>query len=416
MNRDERNDMGYIDREREAKLLRKKKRKKARIIKRVIIGVEVFVSVILLLLIILLKMPNAKSTLINAPFGKFFLKFLISEESVNNVIDTTFNDDDVKQNEELNTDVMDEYINLLLFGVDSRDDALDSITHSDSMILISINKTTSEVKMVSLYRDTFLRIMYNDGSSTYRKLNYSYFVGGPVCTINTINMNYDLNITDYATVNFAGLADIIDALGGVDVLLTQSEMYYTNIYLEETMKVTGRTTNYLTTYSTNGEKIHLDGLQAVAYCRIRYTKYYGEDGTEANNDMGRTCRQRNVISKLIAKAKTAGTDALLEIANAMFESQSETKTFITSLTYDEIIDLIPILIKCSFYNDAEKSGFPYEYGFDTINYESMVTAEDLVTNVKALHEYLYGETDYEPTSTVKRISEILDLIAGEETD
>ncbi len=389
----------------------KKNKKLVGFFKWCVFALEILVTIVMITGIVLLVTPNAKAKLIASPFGKYFAYFLIDEDDYNeNVHDNNFNKDNVQVNPELNTEKMKGYTTIALFGIDARGSEFDKVTHSDSIIVVSINNETGEIKMVSLYRDTYLRITKPDGTGSYNKLNNAYYVGGPEAAINTINTNFDLNITDYAVINFSGLADVIDLLGGIEVNLTKKEMWYVNGYLTETRKITGKDAPDLTKW---GENIHLTGLQAVAYCRIRYTAFIDENGESINNDYGRTARQRNVIKKLVDKAKTAGADQLLNMIDIVFKGQSTEKTFSTSLSYETIVNMVPTLLEFSLVQEEGKSGFPYSLGNETINGGSMVIPRTLSYNVSKLHEYLYGDDDYVPTNTVQHISDTIEAISGQ---
>jgi len=371
---------------------------------------EIFVTIIMITGIVLLVMPNAKMKLLSSPFGKHFASYIIDKDSYEeNVHDETFKKDEVETNDELDISKFEEYTTIALFGIDARGSEFDNITHSDSIMVVSINNKTGEIKMVSLYRDTLSRIIRNNGAVVYDKLTNAYYLGGPQAAINTINTSLDLNITDYAVINFSGLADVIDLLGGIEVNLTKKEMQYVNGYLVETRKITGKKAPDLTQY---GDNIHLTGLQAVAYCRIRYTTFYDEEGNAINNDYGRTARQRSVIKKLVDKAKAAGAEQLLSIVDIVFKGQAEEKTFATSLSYEEIIEMIPHLVNFSLIQEQGKTGFPYSLDTKTIHGGSMVIPTDLAYNVTKLHEYLYGDEDYVPTTKVQQISDTIAAISG----
>ncbi|MFR1945208.1 MAG: LCP family protein [Faecalimonas umbilicata] len=133
-------------------------------------------------------------------------------------------------------DLGDGYTNLALFGLDSRDGELGEGVRSDSIIIASLNNKTKEIKMVSLYRDTLLEL--EDGS--LNKANSAYAFGGPEEAVAMINKNLDLNIEDYIAVNFNALVDVIDALGGMDVTLSDAEVVHMNNYCVETSEVTGK--------------------------------------------------------------------------------------------------------------------------------------------------------------------------------
>lgn len=179
------------------------------------------------------------------------------------------------------------YWTIAVFGVDARDNAIERGTNSDVNIICNINLETGEIKLVSLFRDTYLNIS-KDGS--YNKFNQAYFVGGPEQAMAALNRNLDLNITDYMTFNWKAVADAINILGGVDVELSKAEFYYINSFITETVKATGVGSTQLKHAGMN----HLDGVQAVAYGRLRLM----------DTDFARTERQRKVIKLAFEKAKT----------------------------------------------------------------------------------------------------------------
>lgn len=340
------------------------------------------------------------------PIVRYYLDKTAKKDYEENVQDKDYNEDKVVINEGLNEEI-ETYRNIALFGIDSRGDEFDDSAHSDTIIIVSINNKTGEVKMASLYRDTMLKVVDEDGDVTYTKCNSAFFKGGPECAVNMLNTNLDLNITDYAVVNFNGLANIIDALGGIEVNLTYDEMFYVNGYLTETRLITGMDAPDLTTY---GENIHLSGLQATAYCRIRYTSFYDEDGTKYSNDMGRTARQRSVIKKVVEKAKNAGLSQVLAVAQSILNyNTAEDKIIGTSLSFDEIMDLIPTMLEFTL---TESQGFPFTLDTPTINGASMVVAEGLSYNVSKLHEFLFDEEDYVPSDQVMEISDYLENYTG----
>ncbi len=180
---------------------------------------------------------------------------------------------EVKEREE--TTKMKGYRNIALFGVDSTTGALAKNTRSDTIMIASINQDTGECKLVSVYRDTYLNL----SNDTYNKCNSAYAKGGPEMAISMLNMNLDMNITDFVTVGFAGLADTIDALGGVMIDVDEAEINHLNSYQFTMAKDMKREYKELT--QTGYQR--LTGLQATAYCRIRYT---------AGDDFKRTERQR----------------------------------------------------------------------------------------------------------------------------
>lgn len=321
------------------------------------------------------------------------------EDYDKNVKDSDFDESKIVVNE--NVKKLTGYTNIALFGIDARYDEFDKNTNSDSIIVVNINNDSGEVRLISVYRDTMLKIRTKDGDSVYSKANEAFFRGGAEGAITMLNTNLDLDIQDYVTVNFSGLTEIIDALGGIDVTITEDERFYINGYLVETRKVTGMDAPDVNESGT----VHLSGLQATAYCRIRYTSYFDEEGNEYKDDLGRTARQRAVLSKLVDKAKAAGSDKIIKIAKRILNSNTKDKTFVkTSMDFDEIMDLIPLMIDFTL---TDTVGFPYTLAMPTIDGKSFIVAEGLSYNVSKLHEFMYGEPGYKVSPSVRKINDYL---------
>jgi LCP family protein required for cell wall assembly len=347
-------------------------------------------------------------TFSKSAFVRMYLSNTVEQEYEEKVQDTNFNKENITTNKEVSEQI-ETYRNIALFGIDSRDETFDKSVHSDTIIVVSINNKTGEVKMASVYRDTMLKMSDRDGDDTYTKANAAFFMGGAENAINMLNVNLDLNITDYAVVNFTGLTKIIDALGGIDVNITPQEKFYINGYLVETREITGLDAPDV----TESGYVHLSGLQATAYCRIRYVTFTDDDGTEYNNDMGRTARQRSVIKKLVAKAKLAGASEVMAVANEILNYGTEAEKIITtSLSFDEIMDLIPVMLD---FELTETFGFPYTYDTPEINGASMVVPCGLSYSVTKLHEELFGEEDYIPSLQVQEISDYIVDYTGIDT-
>ena len=274
------------------------------------------------------------------------------------------------------------YRNIALFGVDSTTGALTKNTRSDTIMIASINQDTGDCKLVSVYRDTYLNL----SNDSYNKCNAAYAKGGPEQAINMLNMNLDMNITDFVTVGFAGLTDAIDALGGVDIEVDESEISHLNNYqlcIAEDLK-----REYTPVTETGRQR--LDGLQATGYCRIRYT---------AGDDFKRAERQREVLSAVADQAKKASLPKLTETANSVFEE------VYTSLDLSEIVDMLGDV---GAYNTTATDGFPQEdmRVTGTIGSKgSCVIPTSLEDNVKWLHKFLFDADNYEPSETVKQCSE-----------
>ncbi len=317
---------------------------------------------------------------------------------------TPINKDAVLINKELSDDtkeVLEGYTNILLLGTDSRDNTVEGLTklgenHTDSIIIASINNKTKEVKLVSVYRDTVLKMVdtVNTQNVRYDKATEAMFFYGIEPTLSMINTNLDLNITDYIMVNWSALIDIVDAVGGIDIEIDDNEMYWINEYLRDTSANTGR--DYQNVTSTG--LVHLDGIQATAYCRIRYG---------GGSDYRRTERQRTVINLVVEKAKKMDITQLDKAISSVFGNIA------TSLDVGDILNLSKSL---SSYTITESSGFPIELTTATTvsgtDIKDVVVAVDLVSNVSQLHKVLFGVDNYEPTDTVKEISSKISELTG----
>ena len=288
---------------------------------------------------------------------------------------------------------MSGYKTVALFGVDARNNSLGKGNRADTMIIASINEETGDVRLCSVYRDTYINL----GNDTYNKANAAYAQGGPEQAIQMLNTSLDLDITDYGTVNFNALIDALDALGGVDIDVKESEIIHLNNYQismvgkEDGLNEFGEKAYTATpgvdyTPVTSSGMQHLNGLQATAYCRIRYV----------GNDFERTERQRKVIEAAVGKIKSANPATLNSLIDSIFPK------VMTSLTTTELIGYAADAAK---YQIADSSGFPFEQETGTMGKAgSCVVATDFANNVKELHTFLYGEDSYTPTARVQEIS------------
>ena len=200
------------------------------------------------------------------------------------------NTDDIKEEDiivnELPETVGVGYTNFVLFGGDSRKGDVTKDLNTDSIIIVCLNNETKEVKLVSVYRDTLMDMT----NGKIRKCNSAYSAGGPAQAINMLNMNLDLDIKKYVTVDFGAVADLIDMVGGIEVDVSTAEYKAVNEFIYETGQVAGKKVNPL----THAGLQKLDGVQATTYARIR--KGVGDD-------YARTERQRLIIQKVAEKAK-----------------------------------------------------------------------------------------------------------------
>lgn len=281
------------------------------------------------------------------------------------------------------------YLNVALFGVDSRDNELGEGTRSDTIMIASLNRETLEVKISSVYRDTLLQ--QSDG--TLNKANAAYAYGGPEGAVAMLNENLDMDIEHYVTVNFNALIDVIDAVGGVEIDVQQEEISYINGYATEIIKVTGKDS-----MGVMEPGLHtLNGVQATAYSRIRYT---------AGDDFKRAERQREVLTKVIEKLQGASLSQINKIIDKVFPEVS------TNFTLTEILDYA---LDAFDYKLGETTGFPFDKSTDTLNnIGSVVIPVTLESNVQQLHEFFFGTEDgYTPSSTVSTISGNIVAKAGD---
>lgn len=293
--------------------------------------------------------------------------------------------DDIQINEGVKKDGYSTYV---LFGADSREGELEAGTHADTIIIVSLDNESKEIRMASVYRDTLLEQMNMD----YHKANQAYFRGGPVEAINMLNKNLDLAIEDYATVDFKAMSDVVDLLGGVEINVTDAEAEALNKYIKETARVAGKEAHTL----SGGGTYTLDGPQAVTYARLRKLE---------GGDYKRTERQRVVIKALFNKAKKMDLATLNTIIDTVFPQVS------TSL---ELKELISLAASATEYKLGDSEGFPFEKTDGTFTSAgSVVVALGLAENVKELHEFLYPKEEYtEVSATVQQISDNVTYVTG----
>ena len=265
------------------------------------------------------------------------------------------------------------YTNIALFGLDSREGNLEQ-ANSDTIIIASINNDTKEIKMVSVYRDTYLNI----GNDMYRKANAAYANGGPEWAVSMLNTNLDLDIKEFVSVDFNALVDLIDAIGGNRDYRGRGRGRLCKRLLRGDLP--GDRKNPMRTFPAQGTYL-MSGVQAVSYTRIRYT---------SGNDFKRTERQREVIGKIVDKVKTMGISNLMDLAHTMFPK------VLTSFSETELIKLGLNILN---YRLADSCGLPFAHRTSQSDYNEVpVTLE---SNVTQLHEYLFGDSAYQPSDMVR---------------
>lgn len=288
------------------------------------------------------------------------------------------------------------YTDIALFGLDNRSNGTYDTGNSDVIMILSINNDTKEVRMVSVYRDTYLDVSSKDEKSNFQKCNSAYARGGAERAVSMLNKNLDLNIDNYVVFDFAAIADAIDLLGGIELDITENEMKIMNeSYITYTEDIVGKESSLIDHAGTQT----VDGVQAVSYARIRYT---------AGGDFKRAERQRRVLNELIKKAKDASLTELNELVSTIFPEVS------TDLTQKDIISMMPVMLK---YDMANSGGFPYDKTTDTPSKKigSIVIPCDLESNVIQLHKQLFGTEDYQPSETVQSYNDTIIDLTGKTT-
>ena len=360
----------------------KMKKKKRRLGRKILFGFEIIVLVLLVGVLFLYTQINKRMDNLNLDEGE---------------------DLNVQINESVaGSEVLSGYTNIALFGVDKRTGDEGLYGNSDTAIIASINNDTKEVRLVSLYRDTYLRVDEDsEGNGIYNKCNSAYLRGGPEQAINMLNTNLDLDIENYVSVDFSAMATVVDCLGGLDIPLTYQEIIHTNNHCVETSEQTGIDYTPIEIPDPKPEDetaivdtYHLNGVQVTAYCRIRQT---------LSGDMGRTERQRLVLKLLTEKAKSAGLGTLNDILDQVFPLIQ------TNFSKSELIRLGMNIFN---YSMGENTGFPVDYvmGADlTVPATGLdcVIPTTLETNVKYLHEFLFSDEDYQTSDIVKIRSDFI---------
>ncbi len=344
------------EREEENNMRKKKKMNK---------GLKIFLIILLVLVIFILGLGVAGYTFVNGKIGK------MQKEN----IDTTA----VGINEETKQELKG-YRNIALLGIDSRADDYGLGNRSDCMMIASINQETNEIKLISVYRDTYVYVMEN-GTKRLDKITHAYSYGGAQNTLKSLNEAMDLNITEFVTVNFDAVIAAVDSLGGVYIDIDESEIKYVNDYIDATSESSGVKSSHI----THSGRQKLDGVQAVSYTRVRYT---------TGGDYKRTERMRTVVEAMLSKAKTLNVGQLNSFADTILPKIR------TNISTSEIWGLIP---KLASFKVTESIGWPYDTKGITLDrwYGVPVT---LKSNVERLHKEAFEQEDYEASDTVKEMS------------
>lgn len=331
-------------------------------------GLKIFLRVLIVIIVIILGIAIAGYSFVHSKLSKMKTEYIdktaigISEEA---------------------KDSLKGYRNIALLGIDSRADDYGTGNRSDCIIIASINEKTKEVKLLSVYRDTYVYVTEN-GNKKLDKITHAYSYGGAQNTLKSLNEALDLNITEYVTVNFDAVIAAVNALNGVEIDITSEELKYINDYIDATSQSSGVKSSHL---SKAGRQT-VDGVQAVAYSRIRYT---------AGGDYKRTERMRTVVTAMAKKAKTLNIGQLNKLADEILPRVSK------NIENNDIIALIPSALS---FNIIESLGWPYNVkGITTTAWYGVpVTLE---SNVIKLHKELFGQEDYKVSDTVKEMNDAI---------
>lgn len=260
--------------------------------------------------------------------------------------------------------------NILLIGTDSREKRLDG-GRSDTMMICSLNKVTGEVKITSLARDTLVTMGENGHQN---KLNAAHSYGGPNLLMQTINRTYGMNIEDYVTVNFYGVCDIVDALGGVTVSLEEGEPWAINTTVYEGYASYGDEGG-IVPVDREATQAHLSGAQALAFIRIR----------KLDNDLGRQNRQRRLIKGMYDSVKSCSITEMIGVIKTCLEHVK------TNLSFTEIVTLATGVLDHGIAGISMQA-FPDEgeYSYETHNGASVLVV-NYEKGRQKIHGFIYGQ-------------------------
>ena len=337
------------------KVSKKEKRRRRR--RRILIIEIILLIILLLFLFVWLK------------FGK------INFQNIGNIVSNNL--------DEKTEEMLKGYTNIAVFGVDNRSMGHYDGGNSDSIMIASINNDTKEVKFVSIYRDTLMDV---DGNGRYRKCNYAYNHGGPKESLKMLNRNLDLDIQDYVAVDFKAVVDAVDAVGGITIdSISEDEAVFMNVaykpFIDEELGTK-------TADVKPGTDVKVNGVQALCYCRVRYT---------SGDDFKRASRQREVMQKIIAKAKKANPIELNNLIDSLFGEIS------TSLSATELMGLASQLTSYQF---GDSAGYPFDKTTKTLSKSvgSVVVPCTVESNVNKLYVYMFNDSSHQCSDTVQSIS------------
>ncbi len=276
--------------------------------------------------------------------------------------------------------------NYAVFGIDGRSDVEGN--RSDTIMILSVNYKTGKITITSVMRDLMARIPASSKNNvTYEKINAAYSYGGAALAIKTLNENFDLNIQDYISVNFDCMMEMVDAVGGITVNITDERVLkYTN----EAIDMVNGTEHTNAAHLQMG-KNHLNGAQALGYARNRHS----------DDDFGRTERQREVVQKIFKKATKINTLTALKLFSKVYPYIT------TSMTNAEMTQFLQGYLQSSKKTFASQR-IPFDHYYETpvLNGIAYVVPKTLRDTAIQLHQSIYGSrVEYTPSETLNTISD-----------
>lgn len=288
--------------------------------------------------------------------------------------------------DESTINIMKGYKTVAIFGVDSRNGSVAQGNNADVNLIVNLNVENGDIEIISIYRDLYLSV--TDGNS-YDKLNSAYRRGGPEAAVKVLNKSLDLNITNFFAFNWKAVADGIELLGGIDLDISKAEYKYMNAFVHETCIATGiDAKNPAAHYIKSAGLQHLDGVQAVAYGRLRLM----------DSDFQRVDRQKEVIMLCLQKAKTLDVPTLRMILEAVLPQIAY------EFDMNEMVSLLRIIRNVTIVESTSCPETSNVVTMDMGNSGACVVPINLEKAVIKLHKILFNEEDYTVSTAVKRYS------------
>ena len=342
----------------------------------------------------------AFKAVLTSPVGPVLGEIFLGGSYNQYVKDKDFDKSNIRINEGVS--IPKGYRTIALFGIDARAEEIQSGTQADTILILNIDQE-GNLEMASILRDTYLMSRNDRGEEVFAKANSAFARGGPLCAVNLLNENFDLAITDYVVVNFWGMANIIDELGGIRMTVTEEERLEMNFHMHE-MHVYFNMKDV--PLEESGENVLVNGDQATMFCRLRKIPFHSPvDGITYTDDYGRTARQRYVMMSLVSQIREMGMLKLMSASNKLFEANAGEEKFLQSSM--DVKELMKWFGLGSSLEITGSGSFPVADHLYTAMLDSgdSVVADTLEENVTLLHEFLYDEKGYEPGTDLLRIAE-----------